>query len=723
MRTSLRWILGVLFILAVSIFLLILALPFLVNPNDYKKVLTDLVREKTGRELLISGDIHLQISPGLQVICTLDKVRLGGNAPFANSPFIEGEQAKLELSLWPLLLQRRVHMAGIMLDGVTLNLLRNKEGLNNWENLNNYPATANEAPDGGTQGITGTDSGKQQPSLTRFLPGLTGLDLGKVHLSHLNVRYDNRQTDRIVVLQDMKIKTGRVREKGQFPFEAGFNLILDQKGAGQPAIIRSADVVMQGNGTLFMQESRLLLEDLRLDGTIKGRNLPKRGLKLFFSTNSDIHLRQQKISLKAFSLTHEDVTLKGSGTLENLPSPRFDLSLKIPECSPKSILQVWKTPLDTDPSTRLSAEFLLTGDMELAEMSKLTIMVDETTVTGAITIKDLRDPAYEATLHANHLDLDRYAPPKTVTPPAINEQQAAFVAAEGEPADASPPIIPVTFLRSLPLQLDLRLDSLKVDGAELSQVELKFVGEEGILQLTPLTAHLYGGSMKLEARMDVTGEIPELQIKPRLEKVQLAQLFQDMTGREEVTGTALIEADLNTSGLSREEFRSHINGTLRFELLNGAIKPLTVMQTIRTTLAEHRKETAPPVATEGATEFVRLAGTGSLEDGIFYSDDLVAAAQSMQMSGAGEMDLARGQVDFLLNISLFPDPEHDADRALSEFGGRMIPYRVFGPFTDLKQQADVTKLIRTGPGKQFLDKTPEKTDSSPAQKKQQTKGD
>ena len=64
MKTCLRWIWALFSILAVSIFLLILALPLLFNPNDYKTFITDLVREKTGRELIVHGEIQLQISPG-----------------------------------------------------------------------------------------------------------------------------------------------------------------------------------------------------------------------------------------------------------------------------------------------------------------------------------------------------------------------------------------------------------------------------------------------------------------------------------------------------------------------------------------------------------------------------------------------------------------------------------------------------------------------------------
>lgn len=718
MTTCLRWIIGVLFSLAVSIFLLILALPYLINPNDYKMLVTDLVREKTGRELLLSGDIQMQISPWLNVTSVFGKVRLANNAAFANSTFIESDQVKIELSLWPLLLQRRLHMTDIMLDGVTVNFLRNKEGASNWEKLHNPPETTDEAIKKTTEGPTTIDSDHKLSWLIKLLPDTIDLD-GKLQLTHINGRYENRQTDKIILLHELNIKTGRLKEGRQFPFEADFNLTLDNKNASKPARIRSGDIKMQGNATLFLQEPRLFLEDLRIEGAIKGKDLPKRGLKIVLSTNSDIQLQPQKITIKDFSLSHEDVTLQGNGTLEDFSSPRFNGTLKIPECSPAPLLKQLNPALpilqNPEALTRLSAGLLVEGNMETTEITDLTVTVDETTATGIITRQNGSNPAYEATIHINHLDLDRYALKKSAAPATEDQQE---ISGNDEQAGASPPLIPVDLLTSLLLQLDLQLDSLKVGGAALSQVRMKIAGKDGILKLAPLTAHLYEGGMKLEARMDVTGDIPEVQFKQKINKVQLSQLFQDMTGKEEISGVALVEVDISTSGLTWEELRSHTKGTMRLEFLNGEIKPLKILQDIRTARALHRQELPPPMTADEATEFVRLSGTGIFEDGILYNDDLVAASELMQITGGGEIDFAGRELDFLLNVSLAPHLTQDKDMGLTEFDGKIIPYTIVGPFTDLSQEADVAKLLPAETEKQPVQELPKQVDKKEAIQKE-----
>lgn len=704
----------------------------LLNPNDYKTAITDLVREKTGRELILSGDIQVQISPWLDVTCVLGKVQLANNALFPNSNFIESEQAKLGLSLWPLLLQRRLHMGGIMLEGSTLNLFRSKEGVSNWQPLAKPP----ELTEKGTGETTTVNREQKQPLLLTLLLGVTGLDLGKIQLTHTIVRYDNRQTGRLIVIKDLQLKTGRLREKEQFPFEAEFNLSYDNKITKKPAIIRSSDIAMQGNATLFLADPHLLLEDLRIKGTLKGQSLPKRGLKVVFSTNSDIQLRQEKVTIKDFSLNHEDISLQGSGTLEDFSSPSFNISLKLPECSPQSVLKQLNITLpdlqDTDALTHLSAGLLVKGNMDMAEITDLTVKLDETTITGAVTVKERTNPAYEAIIHINDIDLDRYGlkkneAPKVLVAPGEQQLDAALGAVE---AEVGPPVIPVHLLKPLRLQLDLQADSVKVNGAQLSQLQMKFTGNDGIIQLDPLSAHLYNGNMKLKARIDVTGDVPQVQIKKTINKVQLGALLLDTSNKDEVTGTAFIETDIKTSGRSREALLSHLNGTMRFEILNGEIKPVHILQVIRTTRDLQRNKTTPSVTHDEATGFVRLSGSAILEDGILYNDDLTATSELLQLTGEGEVDIGRSQIDFLLKVSLTPALVQDAEMGLAEFGNTLIPYRIVGPFTDLRQEADVKSVLSDETEKQPLQELPKQADqkkkaadTSPPRKEKGTSGD
>jgi AsmA protein len=737
----LRWMVGLLFILAVSLFLLILSLPIFFNPNDYKAQLAGLVQEKTGRELLVTGDIKAQISSWLNVTCSLGKVRLANHPPFPNNTFLAIEQANIELSLLPLFLQRRLHMANITLDGVTLNLLHNKEGLNNWEQAPPLPAPAAkpEANPISTEIATEPppDVSLQKQSLsirmlTPFLAKLipqainllperfSGIDFGNVQLTAVTVRYENQQTDTILSYQDLHLKTGKLREKIPFPFETGFTFFVDHRITRQSDPIRSGEITMQGNASLFLQEPRLLFEDVRLEGVAKGKALPKRGLKLSASTNSDISLRPRKISIKDFTLNHEDISLQGSGTMEDIASPRFNLTLKIPECSPQPLLKQLKAShptlqillQHTDKISLAKGSLVVTGDNKRIDITDLSLKVDDTTFTGALACIAALDgsppipPAYEAAIHIDQLDYDQYAPkPRSE--------------ANDRGAGAAPLRIPVGLLKDLALQLDLQFDSLQINGMQLSQVQMKLAGKDGIIQLSPLSANLDDGSWKVESQIDVTGNIPQIQAKQQLNRLKLEPLLQALTGKAEITGSAVMEADLNSSGQDMDELLHNLNGTTRFDLTNGEVKAVTILQKIRTARTPYQEETilteptlAEEAAAKDATKFTRLRGTARIKDGILRNDDLKGESALMQVTGEGEIDLVNHHVDYTLQVVLAPDLGQEAGVELVGLGDTSIPYTVIGPWTGLVQEAKVEKQPEKATAQQPEETLPQTTTNS-----------
>ncbi len=759
MKTIVRWMIVLLFCAAVALFVLIIALPILVNPNDYKAQLSHFVREQTGRELVIGGDIKLQVSSLLHVSCVVGSARLAtltSDAEFPDSTILESEKTTIEISLLPLLLSRRLHLTRMECDGVALNLLHNKDGRGNWQRLSSEPvvgveksespAKAGEAPNTDEASLVPVPIKEQKISaflasaITWFRPKISGLDMGKLHLINIKARYENRESGRVVLLKTLQIKTGRLREKVPFPFEASFNLALDNSMAPDtPALIHSGEITMQGNATAFFQEQRIVLEDLQVEGLIKGKSLSKKRLKVSLASNSEILLPQPDqgaaamgaITIKYFTLTHGDIALQGSGTIDNFSSPRFELALSIPECSPQATLQHLKATRklatntnNTEAFTRMQAKLLLKGDMEMAEISDLTVLMDESTLTGSLRhrfVPDMESPQWEADLKVDRLDSDWYSsPPSSPLSAAISSAGAnpSWSPFLFMPKDF---ILSTGFLKTVSLKLNLAVDSLKVRGASLSQVQATVTGKDGVIQLAPLTATLYGGSLKCEDSIDLTGKSSKIQIKRTLTTIQLAPLSKDMTGKDSMTGTATIHADLTSSGLSQQKILNQMNGAVRLEILNGEIKAVQMLPIIRLELAGQRKETGaapengeaagqgPEKTTSGendeipekavadvsedesaeAMPFTRLTATGVIKDGVLHTDDLAATTASSSITGTANLDLASQQVDSSLTISFPPDCDQDGSRGVAELCNKAISYKIVGSFAHLSQTANL----------------------------------
>ena len=76
----------VLFILAASIIV-----PRVLEPNQYKGKIADMVKKKTGRDLTLGGDISISVFPWLGA--TIEAIEVGNATGFEASAFARVEQA------------------------------------------------------------------------------------------------------------------------------------------------------------------------------------------------------------------------------------------------------------------------------------------------------------------------------------------------------------------------------------------------------------------------------------------------------------------------------------------------------------------------------------------------------------------------------------------------------------------------------------------------------
>ena len=67
MLTLIKWLGGFLLTIAFLILIAIIVVPRVVDPNDYRDDITQLVKDKTGRKLSLSGDLSVSVFPWLGV--------------------------------------------------------------------------------------------------------------------------------------------------------------------------------------------------------------------------------------------------------------------------------------------------------------------------------------------------------------------------------------------------------------------------------------------------------------------------------------------------------------------------------------------------------------------------------------------------------------------------------------------------------------------------------
>jgi len=96
------------FIAAVAALLVIggVSVMLLFDPNDHRENLEFFVKEVTGRELVIEGDIDVSLFPWLAI--EIGRTRLGNAVDFGDKPFASFDKARLSIRLMPMLLRRDI---------------------------------------------------------------------------------------------------------------------------------------------------------------------------------------------------------------------------------------------------------------------------------------------------------------------------------------------------------------------------------------------------------------------------------------------------------------------------------------------------------------------------------------------------------------------------------------------------------------------------------------
>src|SRR4249920_1841396 len=134
----------VLYLLAALILLLVIVVGVVIavfNPNDYKPQIVQLVKERTGRTLTISGDIKLKVFP--KIGAAVGKTTLSERN--SDKAFAGVDAVQVYLALIPLF-SKQVVVDQVRLDGLRTELIKYKDGSTNFSDLTGGEAGEKKAP-------------------------------------------------------------------------------------------------------------------------------------------------------------------------------------------------------------------------------------------------------------------------------------------------------------------------------------------------------------------------------------------------------------------------------------------------------------------------------------------------------------------------------------------------------------------------------------------------
>ncbi len=690
MKRMMMWLGGIVLACVVVFVGLILVLPMVLDPNDYKGKITDVVYDKSGYRLEIPGDIKLQVTPGLDVLFTLGQIRIQSGPNFPDTILLSSEEARVELSLMPLLREKRLAIQGLSLHGVYCNLIRNTAGEENWK-----IATGPAAPSESGAKIESESAPKASPvKKEKMAPAI---ELGSLDLSRITVRFEDQVTEKRFELKDFSIQTDHVQDGQPFHLQSQFSLLSSGKSNAVLSVVNT----LKSDVTLALTAKTLQLNKLLLVSTINGFGMQETEVQ--FAMDAFLDLAGKNAEITTLMLSSGNMAIQAMAEITDFSGPIFQGTLQIPEFSLRGFLEQnklsqpdWK---DDSALRQIGFSCTFAGDKQQIAVSDIEALLDGSHFKGSFVLLDPAHPVYDFKMHVDRLDLDRYAarPFQSEALAAQNEAKAAPSPGNGDAArqDSLQPVFPVDTLRGLQFQLKLGADSMKVSGAELSGVDLGAQGKDGLLELKPFRAELYSGSMSAEAALDVRGDLPQLQMNSHLDGVKIGPLLQDMTGKNEVSGTADLSLNLTTRGNLKEQLTRNSNGNMKMSFADGVIKKLNIIQVVRQAKALYEGGQVVTAAVDEPTGFAHIGASGVIRNGVFQNNDLQADSDLMKVTGSGKVDFGDEYVDYLLNVTLLRGLDRNEETGKTDYSKFVVPYRIQGKFSDLKEEADVAGLLKS----------------------------
>ncbi len=322
-----------------------------VDPNDHKDRIVALVKDATGRDLKLEGDIGFTFFPKLGV--KLGQAELSNAPGFAEQSFASVERVGVSVDLLALL-QAKVQADTIELKGLRVNLQKNKNGKTNWDDLSGDPSKSSAKP-----------AESDGASL--------GLEVAGVRITDSQLVYDDQQAGNKITLNPIEIHTGSIGSGKP----SNISVVL---GLTQTNPVMSADIKLDTKAKLNIGTEVYELTDLVLGVVAKGDDLPDGEVDLKVKTNIDAHLKKESLKMAPINIQVAGLELDGDLDVQSFSKPKISFGLHAEEIDLDKFL-----PASEGDSEKAAASESSDDKIELPTDTLRSLNID-----GSLNIKTFR---------------------------------------------------------------------------------------------------------------------------------------------------------------------------------------------------------------------------------------------------------------------------------------------------------------------------------------------
>ncbi|CAB3844359.1 hypothetical protein LMG26788_01425 [Achromobacter pulmonis] len=295
-------------------------------------------------------------------------------------------------------------------------------------------------------------------------------------------------------------------------------------------------------------------------------------------------------------------------------------------------------------------------------------------------------PQVKFALAVDTLDLDKLAPPVAAAPakPPADGKKDENKPAQPAPAAPADDSINLSALVGPSVNGTLKVGKLVVRGLKADDVAAAIKLDRGKLDISSLTAGLYGGKLAGALSLDAA-QGNQLATKMSLAGIAIEPLLVDLAQRNILSGTGSLALDLKTAGANAYAMKGGLGGTVQVRLRDGAVKGINLTQTLRELKAALKPDSQDETVaadTSKQTAFSEMEADLAFNKGVASVKRLNVVSPLLRVT-QGEpatIDFVKSELNLVARARVINPAADPEGKELIDLKDVTIPVHIKGPF-------------------------------------------
>jgi AsmA family protein len=698
-----KWVLGVIAFLMLAVAVAVYTILSSYDFNDLKPQLARMVKDATGRELLMGGDLEFGI--GLAPTLVIGDVSFQNVSWGSRPEMVKIKRLEVQLAVLPLF-KRIILFKRLILIEPDILIETNKTGNSNLEFItlkNKKVATpVRQTPSNGISILSALTFNDIR--IEKGLFTYNGGQSGRTYTVDLESATAVAGADGLV---DLKLNGAYNRKPFQVKASLGALTALTDPDRTWPVNLTShiAGSTVTIDGAV---KDPIKGKGLAVTVTGAGRSIPEI-LKLFnityipelgpFDVTAKLVDPEGRLGLTDIDLkagTKETVKTRVAGTVENITTIKgMNLNVDIQGNDLANLEKITGKPIP------LSGPFSISGNAvalsaKSYKISDLKASVQESDLKGWMEINlGGKKPRITADLSSQKLDFRLLLSKKDSRSGESEKDSDKLPVTKGKVFSHTP--LPLEILKQVNAEIELNAKQLLLPPPLFfSDTTAHMVIEDGHLTVNPINLVVGGGTLDGHFDIHVQDKAARVATALKIDQYELGSMFKKLEINDSLHGNVDIELNLESRGNSIAELMSGLNGRTMVVMGDGMINQNAV-KLLGSELSSGLLQLLNPLKKK--EEYAKIncfAGGFDIKNGLAQSSALVLDTHQVRVFGYGKIDLKTEEID----LSLKPSPKSGmginglAKLSLS-LGELTRPLKLKGTFSNPSLSIDPTESIIT----------------------------